>query len=70
MKSNASAAYNPITLEYDSSDQGQALKAADDAVRRRGEMRMANLDSKMNSNYNILTGEQRRRDDLRNRQNY
>lgn len=60
MKNNPSAAFNPITLEYDSTEQGSKLKQQDDYVKYRADMRMKNLDSKMNSGYNILTGEPRR----------
>ena len=59
-KNNPSAAYNPITLEYDGTEQGQRLKEADDAVRYRAGLRLFNLDQKMNSGYNILSGEARR----------
>lgn len=59
-KNNPSAAYNPITLEYDSTSQGQYLKRVDNEVRQRADVRMQNLDARMNSGYNILTGEVRR----------
>jgi hypothetical protein len=59
-KNNPSAAYNPITLEYDTTEQGTMLKQADDAVRYRAGLRLFNLDQRMNSGYNVLTGEARR----------
>jgi hypothetical protein len=55
-KNKLSAAYNPITLEYDPSEQGIGLRRADDQVRERAQQRMSHLDSRMNSGFNILTG--------------
>lgn len=59
-KNNLSAAYNPITLEYDTTEQGSRLKGQDDQIKYRAGMRMFNLDSKMNSEFNVVTGEPRR----------
>lgn len=59
-KNNPTAAYNPITLEYDTTSQGQQLRRVDDQVRQRADDRMQNLDTRMNSGYNILTGEVRK----------
>lgn len=55
-KNKPSAAYNPITLEYDASDQGASLRQADEQIRQRAGQRMAHLDSRMNSGFNVLTG--------------
>lgn len=51
--------YNPITLQYDNSDQGRKLKARDDDAKVRAFVRSQNLDSRSNSGYNILTGDRR-----------
>lgn len=59
-KNNPSAAYNPLTLEYDQTQQGRELQLQDDQVKYRAGMRMFNLDQKMNSGFNVLTGEPRR----------
>ena len=55
-KNLSSAAYNPITLEYDPTDSGQKLKQADDMAKYRAQLRSYNIDCKSNSGYNILTG--------------
>eukprot|EP00357_Protocruzia_adherens_P024837 CAMPEP_0115021528 /NCGR_PEP_ID=MMETSP0216-20121206/30949_1 /TAXON_ID=223996 /ORGANISM="Protocruzia adherens, Strain Boccale" /LENGTH=193 /DNA_ID=CAMNT_0002393919 /DNA_START=37 /DNA_END=618 /DNA_ORIENTATION=+ len=59
-KNHSSAAYNPITLEYDPTSEGQRLKQKDDYQRYKQAVRMQNLDAKSNGSYNILTGENRR----------
>lgn len=66
-KNKASAAYNPITLDYDSTEQGKQLMEQDDNIRYRAGMRMFNLDAKMNSQFNVITGEPRRPTNLPNR---
>jgi hypothetical protein len=66
-KNKASAAYNPITLDYDSTEQGRQLMEQDDLIRYRAGLRMFNLDSKMNSQFNVITGEPRRPTNLPNR---
>lgn len=58
-KNNASMAYNPITLEYDPTEQGNKLHQQDLRKKQWENKRMANIDSKQNSNYNLLTGEPR-----------
>lgn len=68
-KNNPSAAYNPLTLEYDQTQQGKELQMQDDQVRYRAGMRMFNLDQKMNSGFNVLTGEPRRPPSLMNNPN-
>ena len=64
-------AFHPITLEYDSSIQGSILKNRDDQaqvnyhlfihdnIKYRAVLRSKNIDKHFNSNYNILTGEDR-----------
>lgn len=52
-------AFNPITLDYDGSVQGEILKNRDDQSRYRALLRANNIDKHFNSNYNILTGEGR-----------
>ena len=66
-KNKASAAYNPITLDYDSTEQGKQLMEQDNNIKYRAGLRMFNLDSKMNSQFNVITGEPRRPTDLPNR---
>ena len=58
-KNNASEAYNVITLDYDSTDQGQYLKRRDEERKYREGLRLNNLDSRMNSGFNIITGSTR-----------
>ena len=54
-----SMAYNPITLEYDKSVQGEMLKMRDQQARFRAYNRAENLDKHFNAGYNLLTGEDR-----------
>jgi hypothetical protein len=58
-KNNASEAYNVLTLKYDETVQGEALKYRDKARKEREGHRLANLDMRMNSGYNIITGASR-----------
>ena len=55
-KNYASEAYNVITLDYDLSSRGAQLKQQDEQKRDREALRMTHLDSKMNSDYNVITG--------------
>ena len=48
--------YNPLTLEYDESAEGQNLKARDMKCKERAEMRGENIYTKGNSAWNPLTG--------------
>ncbi|OMJ66378.1 hypothetical protein SteCoe_36787 [Stentor coeruleus] len=66
-KNNSSAAYNPITLDYDPTEQGKQLMEQDEYVRYKAGLRMFNLDSKMNSQFNVITGEPRRPSNLPNK---
>ncbi len=52
-------AFNPLTLEYDKSIQGQLLKNRDDQAKNRAVLRAENLDKHFNTNYDILTGADR-----------
>ncbi|CAD8061595.1 unnamed protein product [Paramecium sonneborni] len=52
-------AYNPITLKYDNSEQGNLLRQYDDKAKVRQFVRAHNLDTRGNTGFNILTGEQR-----------
>jgi hypothetical protein len=52
-------AYNPITLDYDKSVQGELLKVRDQQARNRAYARAENLDKHFNAGYNLLTGEDR-----------
>ena len=58
-KNLSSAAYNPITLEYDPTESGKKLKQSDDMAKYRAQLRSYNIDTKSNCGYNILTGNQR-----------
>ena len=56
-------AYNPLTLAYDSSIQGEILKKRDEETKvnnyynqYRALLRAQNIDKHYNSQYNILTG--------------
>ena len=59
-KNYSSAAYNPITLEYDPTESGMKLRQADELAKYRAQLRSYNIDSKSNCGYNILTGNERR----------
>ena len=54
-----SAAYNPITLDYDKSKSGDILKEKDEHYEHMSKVRSKNIDDKSNSKFNILTGEER-----------
>ena len=58
-KNMSSAAYNPLTLEYDKTTSGTKLKESDESAKYRAQLRSHNIDSKSNSGYNILTGAER-----------
>ena len=58
-KNLSSAAYNPLTLEYDPTESGSKLKQSDDLAKFRAQLRSHNIDSKSNSGYNVITGETR-----------
>ena len=56
-------AFNPLTLEYDTSIQGEILRKRDEETKVnyfkkkfRGMLRAQNIDKHHNSGYNILTG--------------
>jgi hypothetical protein len=52
-------AFNPITLEYEKSIQGEILKNRDGQAKYRAYLRAENIDKNHNARYNILTGEDR-----------
>ena len=58
-KNNPGLAFNPITLEYDKSIQGEVLRNRDDQTKYRAQLRSNNLETRNNCNYNIFTGEHR-----------
>ena len=58
-KNNPGLAFNPITLEYDKSIQGEILRNRDDQAKYRAQLRTNNLEFRNNCNYNLFTGEQR-----------
>ena len=58
-KNNPGMAFNPITLQYDNSVQGEILKKRDEESKYRALMRASNIDKHTNAGYNILNGEDR-----------
>ena len=52
-------AFNPITLNYENSEAGSALKKRDEMSKERAFVRSRNIDRCLNSQFNILTGETR-----------
>ena len=58
-KNNPGMAFNPITLQYDNSVQGEILKKRDDESKFRALMRATNIDKHANAGYNILNGDER-----------
>lgn len=58
-KNHPGMAFNPITLQYDNSVQGEILKKRDEESKYRALMRASNIDKHANIGYNILTGEDR-----------
>ncbi|EGR27534.1 hypothetical protein IMG5_194420, partial [Ichthyophthirius multifiliis] len=51
--------FNPITLEYEKSQQGEILKTQDEKQMVRGLVRAKNLDIHSNCGYDIFTGEEK-----------
>ena len=60
MKNNLSEAFNPITLQYDTTEQGRLLLQKDERAQQRAGMRLFNLDQRQNCGYNPITGQERR----------
>jgi len=58
-KNNPGLAFNPITLEYDKSVQGEILRNRDEQAKYRAILRSNNLEMHMNTQYNILSGSDR-----------
>jgi hypothetical protein len=58
-KNNPGLAFNPITMEYDKSVQGEILRNRDEQAKYRANLRSNNLELHMNTQFNILTGEDR-----------
>jgi hypothetical protein len=48
--------FNPITLEYEKSQDGDMLRQKDDTSKVRAFVRAQNLDSRANTNYNVISG--------------
>ena len=63
-KANPTPAFNPITLQYDKTSQGDAFTRAEQHRIERMSLRMQNIDTRMNSGYNIVTGDIRRSPNL------
>ena len=59
-KNKGGSAFNIITLDYENSKDGTALKAVDGDAQVRALMRSHVLDKKNNGSYNILTGVDRK----------
>jgi hypothetical protein len=58
-KNKGGAAYNIISLNYQGDKDGERLKKIDEDARVRALMRTKNLDGKNNTNFNVITGEDR-----------
>lgn len=58
-KNKGGAAYNIISLNYQGDKDGERLKKVDEDARVRALMRTKNLDGKNNTNFNVITGEDR-----------
>ena len=58
-KNNPGMAFNPLTLQYDNSVQGEILKRRDYESKFRALMRATNIDKHANAGYNIINGEER-----------
>lgn len=58
-KNKGGAAYNIVSLNYETNKDGEKLRQVDDDAKVRALMRSKNLDSKNNSGFNVLTGEMR-----------
>ena len=58
-KNNPGMAFNPLTLQYDNSVQGEILKRRDDESKFRALMRATNMDKHANAGYNIINGQER-----------
>jgi len=58
-KNNPSEAFNVITLDYDTTNQGDYLRKLDEDKKYREGLRMYNLDARMNSGFNIINGASR-----------
>lgn len=69
-KNKGGAAYNPINLEYDASDEGKHLAQRDEDSKVRALMRSKNIDVRSNCGYNVLTGEDRHAIDIPANQKY
>eukprot|EP01017_Pseudomicrothorax_dubius_P050750 TRINITY_DN9655_c0_g1_i2.p1 TRINITY_DN9655_c0_g1~~TRINITY_DN9655_c0_g1_i2.p1 ORF type:complete len:213 (-),score=51.31 TRINITY_DN9655_c0_g1_i2:772-1410(-) len=52
-------AFNPITLEYERSNEGELLRQRDDESKLRNFLRANNIERRSNCGYNLLTGETR-----------
>ena len=58
-KNNPGMAFNPLTLQYDNSVQGEILKRRDDESKFRALMRATNIDKHANAGYNRINGQER-----------
>ena len=67
-KNNPGMAFNPITLQYDNSVQGEILKRRDDESKFRALMRATNIDKHANAGYNIINGQERNIMEMRMKQ--
>ena len=58
-KNNPGMAFNPVTLQYDNSIQGEILKNRDDESKCRALLRSIFIDKHCNQGYNLINGEER-----------
>ncbi|KAG9390097.1 flagellar associated protein [Carpediemonas membranifera] len=63
-KNRSGAAYDPITLDYGDGKDGERLKFEDDSAVWRAQMRARSLDQRGNSQFNPITGKERRVPDV------
>lgn len=54
------AAYNILSLDYENSKEGEALKKRDQDAKVRSLMRSKNIDTISNSGFNLCNGQERR----------
>lgn len=58
-KNKGGAAYNIVSLDYETNKDGDKLRTVDNDAKVRALMRSKNLEKKNNTGFNILTGETR-----------
>lgn len=59
-KNKGGSAYNILSLQYDTNEEGNYLKLRDEDAKVRALMRSNNIDTRANCGYNVVTGDDRR----------